>query len=294
VLLLDPLKRLLLYGDPRYYKIVQTPKHHWWKETKTMTVTAIKLTDGTDIDTTDAICQGCGSTMADHTCGGGGGTTSVTYNRSGAGSKRKDPATKPPCAHCGAPMHFNYGASAVNGACINMQYAVDTGEVTDPVHQKAGVLTAERWIEVGNWLMGLSDPITYGDMLTAAGGSGTYSGGRAKTGRKKKAVAAAPGSRIEDMAEGEVVESDGETPAPKAKKGRKSRISKITVNGDDLVIEENIADEATNGHDEAVMEEAPITAPVILEESNDEAARAERAARRAARKAEQAAKLAKI
>jgi hypothetical protein len=135
-------------------------------------------------------------------------------------------------------------------------------------------------------------------MLTAAGGSGTYSGGRVKTGRKKKAVAAAPGSRIEDMAEGEVIE--GETPAPKAKKGRKSKgpkvpttFSQVADEGVTAVLVEGVA-EATNGHDEAVMEEAPITAPVILEENNDEAARAERAARRAARKAEQAAKLAKI
>jgi hypothetical protein len=132
-------------------------------------------------------------------------------------------------------------------------------------------------------------------MLTAAGGSGTYSGGRVKTGRKKKAVAAAPGSRIEDMAEGEVIEE-----TPKAKKGRKSKGSKLTMHADGTAeieavdLEDAIA-EATNGHDEdaVVVEETPFGPAVVAAES-DEAARAERAARRAARKAEQAAKLAKI
>jgi hypothetical protein len=200
-------------------------------------------------------------------------------------------------------MHFNMGQSAINGECINRQYATDTGEITDPVTEKPGVLTAERWIEVGNWLMGLSDPITYGNMLTAAGGSGTYSGGRVKTGRKKKAVAAAPGSRIEDMAEGEVIESEGETPAPKAKKGKgrsKGRkLSQLIVEADGTArvetvdIEDAVA-EATNGHDEAVVEAPTEEEPVVVAAESDEAARAERAARRAARKAEQAAKLARI
>jgi hypothetical protein len=266
-----------------------------------MTVTAIKMADGTEVDASDAVCEGCGSTLADHSCGGSGSGGSVTYSRSGAGTKRKPAASKPRCPHCAGVMHFNMGQSAINGECINRQYAVDTGEITDPVEQKPGILTAERWIEIGNWLMGLSDPITYGNMVSAAGGSGTYSGGRVKTGRKKKAVAAAPGSRIEDMAEGEVIE--GETPAAKPKKGRKSKglkVSKLTVSEDgtaeiEAVDLEDAVAEATNGHDEAVVE-APAAdeEPVVVAAESDEAARAERAARRAARKAEQAAKLAKI
>lgn len=262
-----------------------------------MTVSAIKMADGTEVDASDAVCAGCGSTLENHSCGGSGSGGSVTYSRSGKGTKRTPAAAKPRCPHCAGVMHFNMGQSAINGECINRQYSVDVGEITDPVTEKPGVLTAERWIEVGNWLMGLSDPITYGNMVSAAGGAGTYSSLRPKTGRKKKAVAAAPGSRIEDMAEGEVIEpaDGGLVPQPKKGKGRKSKISKITVNGDDLVIEENAVAEATNGYDEAVVE-APTEeeAVVIAAAPDDDAARAERAARRAARKAEQAAKLAKI
>ena len=255
-----------------------------------MSVTAIKLDDGTEINAAEAVCEGCGSTLADHSCGGGAGvTTSVTYSRSGKGSTRKKPEEKPPCAHCGAPMHFNEGITSVNAKCIMMQYAVDKGLVTDPLHQKAPALTHENWDEVGDWIKSLATPITYGNMLTAAGGAGTYSALRPKTGRKKKVKAAAPGSQIQDMAADEDVLLDEATPPTKGKKGKgkKAKAPKAPVAVDlvdDEAIDPNIAAEATNGHDEAAVDAEP-EAPVAAASDDNEAARAARAERRRQRKA---------
>lgn len=228
---------------------------------QTMTVTMIKLDNGTEVDATQATCEGCNNSLADHPCTNGtGATASVTYSRSGKGSTRKKAEEKPPCAHCGAPMHFNMAASAVNALCIVMQYAVDKGIVTDPVHQKAPVLTIELMDDVAAWAKTLASPITYGGMLTAAGGTGTYSAGRPKTGRKKKATAAAPGSQIQDMAADETVDAvaEGEA-APKKRRGRKPRVSKLSVaeNGaavvEDVDLEEAVQN-ATSAQDEAVLD----------------------------------------
>jgi hypothetical protein len=140
-------------------------------------------------------------------------------------------------------MHYNLGATEINAACLNRQYALDKGEITDP-DQKVPVLTIERMGDISEWGKALSTPPTYGKMVSAAGGVGTYSGLRVPTGRKKKAVAAAAGEKIEDIA------ASVEAPAPKARKGRKDATTAASL-------DDGTASTTTeNGEKEAAVAEA--------------------------------------
>src|SRR5678810_1027581 len=188
-----------------------------------MTAQVIKLEDGTEVQGVDAVCEGCGSTLAEHACKGSGPVVSapVYVRRTGP---RAAPTDIPTCAHCGGRIHQNLSGAAVTSECIVRQYALDKGLITDPVTGRLPVATIEMWEEIVAWSKSLATPLTYGKMESAAGGAGTYSGLRPKTGRKKKVAPAAPGSQIQDMAEGETVEVDGEAKPGKGKgrgKGRK-------------------------------------------------------------------------
>jgi hypothetical protein len=117
-------------------------------EGNTMTATIVHLPDGTEMSGSDVVCNNCDSSVAGHSCvAGSGSAPAVVYSRSGKGSTRKKADEKPPCAHCGAPMHFNYGATETNAKCMMTQYALDTGLISDPLHQKAPVLTAEMVVD---------------------------------------------------------------------------------------------------------------------------------------------------
>lgn len=178
------------------------------------------LTDGTEADASAMTCEGCGEPLSSHKCGSNGTVEpTVVVSRSGKGTTRKRPEDKPACPHCGAPMHFNYGATAVNATCITTQYALDKGLITDPQHQRCPILTIEMMGEIVEWAKSLATPITYGDMVSAAGGAGTYAALRPKTGRKKKAVAAGAGEKIEDIAA--KVTTEIEAPAEKPKRSKK-------------------------------------------------------------------------
>jgi hypothetical protein len=230
----------------------------------------------------DLVCEGCGSDLAGHSCGGAAGSTgSVTYSRSTG--PRKPVSAHPTCAHCGGRVHFNMGATAVNAECLNRQYSLDVGEMTDP-SARLPVLTIERMKEIVEWAGALASPPTYGKMESAAGGAGTYSGLRVKTGRKKKVVPAAPGAQIQDMAadeEGAVAES--ETPV-KAKKSRKGKgkttvIVSPTVDASEEIVLDADGIELTNGKDTVAEQAVEASVP------DEEQARKDRAERRAARKA---------
>jgi hypothetical protein len=200
-------------------------------EGNTMTATIVHLPDGTEMSGSDVVCNNCDSSVAGHSCvAGSGSAPAVVYSRSGKGSTRKKADEKPPCAHCGAPMHFNYGATETNAKCMMTQYALDTGLISDPLHQKAPVLTAEMVVDLAEWIKNLKSPLTYGSMLSAAGGAGTYAALRPKTGRRTKTAPAAPGAQIQDIAEEVEVPVEPtatveeEQPAPK--KGRSRKASK--------------------------------------------------------------------
>jgi len=275
-----------------------------------MSVTNIHLPDGSDVAAQDATCGGCGSSMADHNCEAGGVSGgSVTYSRSGKGSKRTPAASKPPCPHCGAAMHFNMSATAINSECINRQYSLDQGHITDP-YQRPPVMTLERMKEAAEWGLSLSKPLEYGGMESSAGGAGTYSAMRPKTGRKKKAAPADPGTQIQDMAdaEAEAIAFDGEAPAPtKGKKGKKSKEIAEEIVVPAAVIEDFQADLAAdmekvrnmgNAAPEATSDEheAPAVATNGAADENEdtEATREARAARRRERKAQARELLAKL
>jgi hypothetical protein len=244
----------------------------------------VRLPDGSDINSADLTCESCGADMAGHACGGAAGTTgSVTYSRSTG--PRKPVSAHPTCAHCGGRVHFNMGATAVNAECLNRQYSLDVGEMTDP-SARLPVLTIERMKDIVEWAAALASPPTYGKMESAAGGAGTYSGLRVKTGRKKKVAPAAPGAQIQDMAADEAINADESEAPVKAKKSRKGK-GKTTVIVSPTVdaSEEMVLDpEATNGSD--VVEQAEeVAATAEANVPNEEQARKDRAERRAARKA---------
>jgi hypothetical protein len=264
------------------------------KGTLVMTVSTIRLPNGDDLSASLATCEGCGSTMDEHSCGGAGtGGGSVTYTSARSTGPRKPKADRPPCAHCGGAMHFNMGATAVNAECVNRQYSVDIGEMTDP-NAALPVLTLERMQKIVEWAARLSSPISYGKMASAAGGASTYSGLRPKTGRKKKAVAAAAGSKIEDLASEEAEAISEETPAPTKAKRSKTRKARAKL-------EEEIVAQIDEGEDEQVgtvedLDEGEVIAEAeeILEDptedeapvvDSEETARDERARRREERSA---------
>lgn len=251
-----------------------------------MTVTAIRLPDGTDLDAASAVCEGCGEAMTDHRCGGAAGaTTSVTYSRSTG--PRKPPSAHPTCPHCGGRVHFNMGGTAINAECLNRQYSLDTGLMTDP-NGRLPVMTLETMRDIVAWAESLSTKPSYGKMVSASGGAATYSGLRPKTGRKKKAVAAAPGSQIQDLADEEEITAEAPaTGKAKSKRGRKPKVSKLTVGegvatAESVDLEEAVA-EASNGHEvvEAELQSEVAPEPSV---SDDEAAREARRLRRQKRK----------
>jgi hypothetical protein len=178
-----------------------------------MTVNKVMFPDGTEMDANGATCEACGESLANHGCGSSGGTGSVTTVTTRSYGPRKKVEEHPTCPHCGGRIHFNMGATAVNSECLNRQYSLDVGEMANP-NDRLPVMTLERMGAIFEWGKALTTPPSYGKMESAAGGAATYSGLRPKTGRKKKAVAASAGERIEDIA-GSV-----EAPAPKGKKGK--------------------------------------------------------------------------
>ena len=267
-----------------------------------MTVTAIRLDDGTEVAAAGATCEGCGNPLAEHSCGGsGGGTGSVTYTRRSGPRAPVTPGVTPTCVHCKGRLHQNLSSFAVDSECQARMYGVEKGLMASPFDRiPAHLGTPEGLAEIGEWGKTIAD-YTYGKMVSAAGGAGTYAGLKPKTGRRKKAVAAPVGSRIEDMAEGEDIDllDEEEATAPvKPKKSRKSKglkVSKLTVNDDDTTsvesvdLEEAVA-EATNGQSEEFV-------PLIVDDEaveafgDSESARTERAERRRQRKQERQALL---
>jgi hypothetical protein len=200
------------------------------------TPTKIMLANGEEIDATTGTCEGCGEPLASHKCG-----SRASSVRSGS-ARRTDPL---PCPHCGGRLHMNLTAAAINAECLTRQYALDTGIMTDPMG-RLPVLTLEMMGDINDWGMTLAEPPKYGKMESGAGGAATYAAMRPKTGRKKKAVAAAAGAKIEDLAT-EVTVETAATAEPtgkkvkQGKKGKKPKASKVlapkpeafTVDGDD-------------------------------------------------------------
>jgi hypothetical protein len=189
-----------------------------------MTVNKVMFPDGTEMDANGATCEACGESLANHGCGSSGSTGSVTTVTTRSYGPRKKVEEHPTCPHCGGRIHFNMGATAVNSECLNRQYSLDVGEMANP-NDRLPVMTLERMGAIFKWGKALATPPSYGKMESAAGGAATYSGLRPKTGRKKKAVAAAAGERIEDIA-GSV-----EAPAPKGKKSASSGKGRRSKNG---------------------------------------------------------------
>jgi hypothetical protein len=184
------------------------------------TPTKIMLANGEEIDATTGTCEGCGEPLASHKCG-----SRASSVRSGS-ARRTDPL---PCPHCGGRLHMNLTAAAINAECLTRQYALDTGIMTDPMG-RLPVLTLEMMGDINAWGKALADPPKYGKMESGAGGAATYAAMRPKTGRKKKAVAAAAGAKIEDLATEVTVETaaTAEPTGKKVKQGKKGKKPKAS------------------------------------------------------------------
>jgi hypothetical protein len=163
---------------------------------------------------------------------------------------------------------------------------MDKGDITDP-NQRPPVLTIERMGDIFNWGQTLATPVTYGGMVHSAGGAGTYSASRPKTGRKKKAVAAAPGSQIQDMADEEAAAVAATKPKSK-RKSKGLKVTRVQAHKDGSITSESVDAEIVNGVavpvDELPQEEAAVAeAEEILAESPFEAPSADEDAAREAR-----------
>jgi hypothetical protein len=189
-----------------------------------VSVNKVMFPDGTEIDANGATCEACGESLANHGCSSSGSGAPVTVVTTRSYGPRKRVEERESCPHCRGVRHFNMGASAVNAECLNRQFSVDVGEIASP-NDRLPVMTLDRMERIVAWGKALTTPPSYGKMESAAGGAATYSAARPKTGRKKKAVAAAAGERIEDIA-GSV-----EAPAPKGKKSASSGKGRRSKNG---------------------------------------------------------------
>lgn len=197
----------------------------------------IHLPDGSDIPSNDVICKDCEESLAHHRCNGASGGGSVTFTSpTRSTGPRKAPTTRPPCAHCNGAIHFSMPGGLQNTECIMRQFYLDKGEIKTP-YDRLPLFGIDDLANAIEWARSLATPITYGRMLTAAGGSGTYSSLRPKTGRKKKTVPAAPGAQIQDMAEEEAAAATSEpgegdleatTETPKKRRGRKAKTTTPT------------------------------------------------------------------
>jgi hypothetical protein len=165
-----------------------------------MTATTIVLTDGTRADGSSVTCDGCGKPMSDHDCE----ETKVREKK-----PRAKPEEKPPCPHCGGAFHFSMPGGLQNTECIMRQFYVDNGTLENP-YQRLPVFTLQDLKAAVEWADDLKQPISYGRMESAAGGSGTWSSikkaataasGTATPKRAKKIKPAAAGEKIEDLAE---------------------------------------------------------------------------------------------
>lgn len=199
------------------------------------TPAVIRLPNGTDVDGATLLCEGCGSDVAGHACAGASAPAAPVYVR--RTGPRAPISSIPQCAHCGGRIHQNLSAAAVNAECLTRQFAMDTGLMTDP-NGRLPVLTLEMMKDIADWGLRLSVPPTYGKMDSAAGGASTYAGLRPKTGRKTKAVAAAPGSQVQDLAKDIEIEDFDEdeevlpaapsvAPAQKAKTAKKAKAAPV-------------------------------------------------------------------
>lgn len=250
--------------------------------------TLVRMSDGHDIEGSSLTCEGCGSDVASHTCVGED-APAPTVVRTRSTGPRKAATEHPPCPHCHGRIHFSMSGTAINAECLVRQYAVDKGLMSDP-NGRLPVLTLEMMQDIYIWGIGLATPPTYGKMESAAGGAATYSGLRPKTGRKKKALAADPGTQIQDIADGIEVNLDDEEVVPVAPKAKKSRKPKVQPAVEEL---EEYSDSALTTVEEPVfVGEVPLDEYVEQQaeaaaqpEDPDEAKRLLREERKARRKA---------
>jgi hypothetical protein len=179
--------------------------------------TMIRTAEGVEIDPSGMICEDCGEPIGSHGCKNSPAPVAAPVTTRSYGP-RKDPKARPLCPHCAGPVHFSMPGLLQNVECLTRQYCVDKGIMSDPF-QRIPVGGLEILNDVVTWAGTLATKPTYGRMESAAGGAGTYASLRPKTGRKKKAVAAGEGEKIEDMAAKVAIEA----PATKSKKSRKGK-----------------------------------------------------------------------
>jgi hypothetical protein len=255
--------------------------------------TMIRTAEGVEIDPSGMICEDCGEPIGSHGCKGSSAPAPAPVATRSYGP-RKDPKARPLCPHCTGPVHFSMPGLLQNVECLTRQYAVDKGIMSDPF-QRIPVGGLEILNDVVTWAESLATKPTYGRMESAAGGAGTYAALRPKTGRKKKAVAAGEGEKIEDMAAKVAIDA----PVGKTKKSGKRAPKNMTEAiaaveaAEEIVKPKKSRKDKTEAPVEVTQEVEPINMNGAAEEGQptesaespeDEKARrrAERAARRQA------------
>lgn len=208
-----------------------------------MVSTNVRLPDGSEAASSAVVCEGCGESMDNHSCGAGGvAPASVVYSRSTG--KRKDPRERPQCPHCLGPVHFSMPGGLQNTECIMRQFFVSAGVMPD-AYQRLPIWTADTLEAAARWAQ--TNSKSYGRMESATGGAGTYAALRPKKG--------AGAAVIEEVVAKE-----------EAKKAGRSKKSVVT----------ETLDEVATRLDREILTEAmtkPVAEPVVDKAALDREAR---------------------
>ena len=181
----------------------------------------VKTHDGHPIDLHELECSSCNGTLDNHKC--------PAQRRRNQPSGRKAVTEHPVCPHCGGRAHWNDQGTKVNVECLIRQMLLETGALASP-YDRLPVFEMDDIINFGKWLAKKKKEgvtLAYGKMAAENGAAGTFAAIRQaqqKAAKAQQTEAAAPGTRIEDIAEtvqGEEVDDFEETVPEKPKRKTK-------------------------------------------------------------------------
>lgn len=181
----------------------------------------VKTHDGQPIDLHELECSSCNGTLDNHKC--------PAQRRRNQPSGRKAVTDHPVCPHCGGRAHWNDQGTKVNVECLIRQMLLETGAIASP-YDRLPVFEMDDIINFGKWLAKKKKEgvtLAYGKMAAENGAAGTFAAIRQaqqKAAKAQQTEAAAPGTRIEDIAEtvqGEEADDFEETVPEKPKRKTK-------------------------------------------------------------------------
>jgi hypothetical protein len=144
------------------------------------------------LDLHEILCDECGEPMDEHSHPTSATSSSTIVRTTGP---RKKAADRPPCPHCGGPIHWNESGGKVNFECLLRQRLVAVGDVKDPLTERLPVSSAGDIVTLGEWIKEQSAAgaeLQYGKMDSASGGAGTFAKLRPKAPPKATPTIAPP------------------------------------------------------------------------------------------------------